>query len=106
MATQWEIPTDVYPLTRLLLLLTGAVALLAGGPLTDDEQWDDAFELLREMEEDYPEDALLLSMLGTVAGEVEARGLARGRPSSTPRSAARARWLSSGRRTRPSHGWC
>lgn len=44
--------------------------------LTDDEQWDDAFELLRELEEDYPEDALLLSMLGTVAGEVEARGLA------------------------------
>lgn len=44
--------------------------------LTDEERWGEAFELLREMEEDHPESALLLAMLGTVAGEMEARALA------------------------------
>lgn len=44
--------------------------------LTDEGRWSEAFEVLREMEPDHPESALLLAMLGTVAGEMEARGLA------------------------------
>lgn len=44
--------------------------------LTDEERWDEAFALLQEMESDYPDDPMLLAMLGTVAGEVEARPLA------------------------------
>jgi Flp pilus assembly protein TadD len=44
--------------------------------LGEEDRWDEAFELLRELEDDYPEDPLLLSMLGTVAGEMESRGLA------------------------------
>ena len=44
--------------------------------LTEEEQWDEAFLLLQGMEADYPEDAMLMAMLGTVAGEMEARGLA------------------------------
>lgn len=43
---------------------------------TEEEQWGEAYALLQEMESDYPEDPMLLVMLGTVAGEVEARGLA------------------------------
>lgn len=44
--------------------------------LTDEEQWSEAFVLLHGMEADYPDDAMLMAMLGTVAGEMEARGLA------------------------------
>lgn len=44
--------------------------------LTDEEQWSEAFVLLQGMEADYPDDAMLMAMLGTVAGEMEARGLA------------------------------
>lgn len=43
---------------------------------TEEEQWGEAYSLLKEMETDYPEDPMLLVMLGTVAGEVEVRGLA------------------------------
>lgn len=44
--------------------------------LTEEERWGEAFVLLQAMETDYPEDAMLMAMLGTVAGEMEARGLA------------------------------
>lgn len=44
--------------------------------LTGDELWGEAFALLQEMEPDYPDDAMLLATLGTVASEMEARGLA------------------------------
>src|SRR5690606_13911226 len=44
--------------------------------LTDEGNWSEAFELLREMESDHAGSALLLAMMGTVASEMEARGLA------------------------------
>ncbi|HEX6925241.1 MAG TPA: hypothetical protein VF167_07405 [Longimicrobiaceae bacterium] len=44
--------------------------------LTDEERWSEAFELLQGMESEYPDDPMLMAMLGTVAGEMEARGLA------------------------------
>lgn len=44
--------------------------------LSDEEQWSESFDLLRELEEEFPDDPMLLATLGTVAGEVEARGLA------------------------------
>jgi Flp pilus assembly protein TadD len=44
--------------------------------LTEEERWGEAFELLQEMEADYPDDAMLLAMLGTVASEMEARAMA------------------------------
>lgn len=44
--------------------------------LTDEERWSEAFALLHEMETDHPGDAMLLAMLGTVAGEMEARAMA------------------------------
>lgn len=44
--------------------------------LTEEERWNEAFDLLQEMEAEYPDDAMLLATLGTVAGEMEARGLA------------------------------
>src|SRR5690606_14531021 len=36
--------------------------------LTEEERWGEAFVLLQAMETDYPEDAMLMAMLGTVAG--------------------------------------
>lgn len=44
--------------------------------LTDEGRWNEAFELLREMEPDHSGSAMLLALLGTVASEMEARGLA------------------------------
>ena len=44
--------------------------------LAEEERWGEAFALLQEMASDYPEDPMLLVMLGTVAGEMEARGTA------------------------------
>lgn len=44
--------------------------------LTEEGRWNEAFDLLREMEPDYPASAMLLALLGTVASEMEARGLA------------------------------
>lgn len=44
--------------------------------LTEEERWSEAFSLLQEMEQEYADDAMLLATLGTVAGEMEARGLA------------------------------
>lgn len=50
--------------------------LLEAMRLTENGEWSEAFRVLRELEEDHPEDALLLCTLGVVSGEVEARGLA------------------------------
>jgi tetratricopeptide (TPR) repeat protein len=44
--------------------------------LTEEGRWGEAFDLLREMEPDHPQSAMLMAMLGTVAGEMEARALA------------------------------
>lgn len=44
--------------------------------LADGGMWAEAFELLREAEDAFPEDATLLCMLGTVSAEVDADGLA------------------------------
>lgn len=52
------------------------VYLQEASELADGELWVDAFELLREAEDRFPEDATLLCMLGTISAEVDAEGLA------------------------------
>lgn len=44
--------------------------------LTDQGAWAEAYALLQEQEAGHPRDPMLLCMLGVVAGEMEARGLA------------------------------
>lgn len=60
-------PTEVGPEDERLVEATR---------LADDERWEEAYELLLELEHDFPEDATLLCMLGVVAGEASASGLA------------------------------
>ena len=44
--------------------------------LTDEENWSEAFTLLQGMEDEYPDDPMLMALLGTVSSEMEARGMA------------------------------
>lgn len=50
--------------------------LLAASELSDQDRWEEAFALLLSAEEEHPDDAMLLSMLGVAAEQLGSDGMA------------------------------